>query len=390
MIRIFVAVVTLLVVVLDDVACPAADWQAGVAATKITPNEFMLMAGYGSRTEPADAKLTELWAKALVIEDSHESRGVIITLDLVGIDREMAGKICRTLESELGLTRKQIAICTSHTHTGPVVGMNLAPMHYLLANAEQQDQIDRYSLAVHDKVVEVVRQAIEELQPARLSWGNGRCTFAVNRRENKPYDRVPEWRTQDALQGPVDHDVPVLAVRDANDHLMSVLFGYACHATVLGVRQWSGDYPGYAQIEIEQRHPDCVAMFWAGCGADQNPLPRKSVELAQHYGRQLATAVESVVLTSEMTEVKGDLLMEYQEIDLPLGELPSRVQLTQDAESANRFVASRARMLLKQLDSGPLDQTYPYPISTWKIGSDIQFVALGGEVVVDFAMSLKD
>ena len=239
------------------------------------------------------------------------------------------------------------------------------------------------------RFVDVVSKAMDQLQPARLSWGNGRCSFAVNRRENKPYEKVPEWRTKNALKGPIDHDVPVLVVRDTKERLMSILFGYACHATVLGVQQWSGDYPGYAQIELEQRHPSCVAMFWAGCGADQNPLPRKSLELARHYGRRLANAVESVVMTSAMNEVQGELQTDYQEIDLALAELPSEQELTADSESANRFVASRARMLLKKLDSGPLDQTYPYPVSTWKIGNEIQFVALGGEVVVDFAIRLK-
>jgi hypothetical protein len=389
MIRVSFAVAILLGVVLADVNDLSADWRAGVSKIRITPTKPMLMAGYGSRIEPADEKLTELWAKALVLEDSHGSRGVIITLDLVGIDQKTASKLCNSLKAKCGFSREQISICTSHTHTGPVVGMNLGPMHYLLANSEQQRRIDAYSSVLHDHVVDVVGRAIDRLQPAELSWGNGRCTFAVNRRENKPYDKVPQWRTENTLKGPVDHDVPVLAVRGADGHLMSVLFGYACHATVLSGQQWSGDYPGFAQNEIERRHPDCIAMFWAGCGADQNPLPRRTVQLAKHYGRRLANAVESVILTSAMTEVEGELQMEYREIALPLSDLPTKTQLTQDAESANRFVASRARMLLEQIESGPLRQTYPYPISTWKIGDDVQFISLAGEVVVDFAIRLK-
>ena len=349
----------------------------------------MLMAGYGARTEPANGTITDLWAKALVLEDADGSRGVIVTLDLVGIDRVLSRKICDSLREKYGLARKQISICSSHTHTGPAVGMNLAPLHYLVAGEAQQKQVDEYSAALHDRVVDVVGAAIEKLQPANLSWGNGRCDFAVNRRENKPYDKVAQWRTEGKLKGPVDHDVPVLCVRNDQNQLQSILFGYACHATVLGVRQWSGDYPGFAQIELEKRHPDCVALFWAGCGADQNPLPRHTVELARHYGRRLADAVESVVLTSVMTPIEAELLTDYGEIDLPLAELPTREQLQGDAQSANRFVASRAKMLLKQLAAGPLSQAYSYPVASWKIGREIQFVSLGGEVVVDYAIRLK-
>src|SRR3712207_8784409 len=56
-------------------------------------------------------------------------------------------------------------------------------------------------------------------------------------------------------------------------------FGYACHATTTALYEWSGDWPGAAQIELEKAHPGATAMFWAGCGADQNPLDRKSTRL---------------------------------------------------------------------------------------------------------------
>jgi len=172
--------------------------------------------------------------------------------------------------------------------------------------------------------------------------------------------------------------------------LKTVVFGYACHSTVLSFYKWSGDYPGFAQIALEENNPGCQAMFFAGCGADQNPLPRRTVELARHYGRRLATAVEAVVLTSKMSEVRGPLKTSYQAIDLPLASLPTREEITKDAASTNKYIAARARMLLEQLDDGQsLASTYPYPIGVWQIGDEVQFVLLGGEVVVDYAVRLK-
>ena len=55
--------------------------------------------------------------------------------------------------------------------------------------------------------------------------------------------------------GPVDQDVPVLAIHGANGALRAVLVGYACHATVLNFYQISGDWPGFAQEAIEKAHP---------------------------------------------------------------------------------------------------------------------------------------
>jgi hypothetical protein len=61
-----------------------------------------------------------------------------------------------------------------------------------------------------------------------------------------------------------------------------------------------------------------------------------------------------------------------------------------DAISTDRFVAARAKALLEDIDAGqPLKQSYPYPVQSWKIGQDAQWLFLGGEVVVDYAVRLK-
>lgn len=364
-------------------------WKAGAAAVSITPSETMWMAGYAARTRPADGKATELWAKAVVLQDDDDNRGVVLTLDLVGIGHELSQTICESLKEQYGLQREQIAICCSHTHSGPVVGRNLGPLHYLLLDEHQQQAVDDWVAQFREQVVAVVGEAIDQLAPSELTWGSGTTTLAVNRREN-PAGDAPKWRAEGTLRGPSDFDVPVLAVRDAEQNLTAVLFGYACHATTLSGYQWSGDYPGYAQIELEKEHPGCVALFFAGCGADQNPLPRGNEKLARHYGERLATAVDAVLLTSQMRPLEGTLRMTYAEIDLPMDTLPTREEIELNAKSENRYEVARATMLLEQLDAGePLRQTYPYPVSTWLIGDDLQWVTLGGEVVVDYAIRLK-
>src|SRR5262249_16959301 len=143
-------------------------------------------------------------------------------------------------------------------------------------------------------LIEVVGAALADLAPAELSHGTGHATFATNRRNNKEAD-VPHLRDLGRLQGPVDHDVPVLAVRAPDGKLRAVLFSYACHATVLSFYQWCGDYPGFAQLELEKLYPGATALFFAGCGGDQNPLPRRNVALAEGYGKQLAEGVASVL-----------------------------------------------------------------------------------------------
>jgi len=225
----------------------AADqWQAGVGKINITPQQFMWMAGYASRDHVAEEKLTDLWAKALVLQDPQGLRVVLITLDLIGIDRPLSQSICQHLMKQHGLKREQIAINCSHTHTGPVVARNLRPMHYLQLSDEQKKLVDDYADFLEQSVQSAVEDAMKQLASCEVSWGSGRATFATNRRTNVEV-KVPELRELGQLKGPNDHDVPVLAVRSPEGKLRAIAFGYACHSTVLSSYQWSGDYPGFAQ-----------------------------------------------------------------------------------------------------------------------------------------------
>src|SRR5712692_8978238 len=364
----------------------AASWKAGVAKVIITPEQLMWMSGYGARTKPAEGKLHDLWAKALLLEDPDGRRGVLVTMDLVGIPRDLSVAVRDELKKKYGLPRESVILSVSHTHTGPVIRHNLDDMFDL--DETQRKLISDYTKTLQEKLVTLVGEAIRQIAPAQLAWGNGQATFAVNRRNNKEAD-VGQLKSMGQLKGPVAHDLPVLAVRNAQGQLRAIVCGYACHATVLSFYLWSGDYPGFAQLNLEKDYPGATALFWAGCGGDQNPLPRRSVARAEEYGRQLADGVRAV-LDKAMTPIAGRLATAYTEIDLPFAELPTREQLLKDSTDKNRAIAIRAKHLLQQLDqNASLPRTYPYPVQAWQLGRDLTFIALGGEVVVDYALRLK-
>jgi hypothetical protein len=204
---------TALILLLACCACASsasADWQAGAARVSITPEDSMWMSGYGGRDHTSEGKLTDLWAKAVVLQDPAGNRIAAVSLDLVGLDRETELAIRNEVAASTGIPVANCALFSSHTHTGPVVGTNLKAMFSI--TDEQWTQIHAYTAQLIENVVTIVEQAVEDLEPADLSWANGHTTFAVNRRNNREPD-VPMLREQGLLQGPVDHDVPVLAVR---------------------------------------------------------------------------------------------------------------------------------------------------------------------------------
>ena len=363
----------------------AAGWKAGVAKADITPDKPMWMSGYAARDHRATGTLTKLWGKVLILEDSRGKRVAAITLDLVGIDQATSNILRERITKEHGLERSGIALLCSHTHCGPVVGQNLMSMYTL--SEEDQTLVREYTSGLIDKMVTAVGQALSDLTPAELAWSSGKVGFAVNRRTNKEAE-VPALRAAGELLGPVDHEVPVLQVSSGDD-IKAIVFGYACHATTLKLFEWCGDYPGFAMQQIEEDYPGTQAMFWAGCGADQNPLPRGKVELAIDYGDRLATEVETT-LVSNVTPISGDLDVRYDEPDLTFASIPTAEQIESQLTSTNVYEAGRAKTLKQELEAhGSIRPTYAYPVQTWKLGDGPVWVILGGEVVVDYSIRLK-
>jgi Neutral/alkaline non-lysosomal ceramidase, N-terminal len=373
------------------VPCPALaeGWKAGTAAQKITPQQPMWMAGYGSRDHPATGFLSDLWAKALVLEDAQGTRVAVITLDLVGIAPDLADPVTAELRSKFDLPRANVAILCSHTHSGPVVGINLRTLHRDQIDDKQKRLTEHYAADLKKNLVDLVGRAIGTLAPCEVSYGTGTATFAANRRNNKEPD-VPKLRAEGKLVGPFDHDVPVLKITDASGKLTAVLFGYACHATVLAGYEWSSDYPGFAQSALEKEHPGATALFFAGCGADQNPLPRREVPWARQYGEQLAAAVDDV-LKETLKPIAPKLEVAWTEVPLDFAHVPTRDEVEKDTKSSDRYVSARAKLYLEWLDAGKsIPASYSYPIQVWRLGNELALVALGGEVVVDYALRLKE
>lgn len=360
-------------------------WKAGLAKVTITPELPMWMAGYGARSSPSEGTLHDLWAKVVALEDPEGTRGLLITLDLCGIDRDFSIEVRDAIAHRHGIPIDRIVLSTSHTHSGPVVGTNLLTMYPL--DDEQKRLVTSYTEVLGETLIELAGKAIGELAEARISWGTGEAGFAVNRRENAQ-EQAEELRSSLSLKGPVDHDVPVLCVKAPDGEVMGIVFLYACHCTTLSANHFSGDYAGFAMIELEKAFPKAVAMFVAGCGADQNPLPRRTVDLAKNYGKQLAEAVKRTV-KGPLRPVLGPLRTAYEEIPLDFAPIPDPSQWEAEAEADQLALANRAKLFLERLEAGEsLDDPYPYPVQVWRLG-DLSWFFLGGEVVVDYALRLK-
>lgn len=389
-------------------------WRAGVSKVCITPEEPICLDGWGSRISQGVSM--DIWVKAAAFAANDTPVHVIVSADLCGFSGSMVERLVSWAQVEHQLERNQLILNCSHNHSGPVFEDTL-PLYHDLSDAEY-DVIGRYTVALEERVRATISQAIKNLSPARISWGQSLCGFAVNRRRS----RGNQTRQ---LPTVVDQDVPVLSMRhEDTGALMGCLFGYSCHATAINDEKVNGDYCGHACANIENAHPGTVALFVAGCGADCNPLPRldSAGELGRMYGMILAAAVNEVLAAPEEEVEHGagasgvyssivlapSLQSSYGECTLPFEAPPSRHELVQKISSSTEGSAEW-RQLRYQLDllddvepdpmrsprlftdtvGGKLATAVPYRTHVWRLGKQLHFIALTGEPVVDYALRFK-
>jgi hypothetical protein len=295
--------------------------------------------------------------------------------------------VLKEFADKLQLGRGAVAVVSSHTHSAPVLDKVLTDMGD--PPPADRERIVQYSQSLQSKIVEVVGAALADCRPASIEHGIGQTTFAMNRRvyqgDNVVFGENPD--------GPVDWEVPVLRVKGTNGAVRLILFGYACHGTSIQMsNDWytvSGDYMAYARQQLETYQPGAVAMYVTGMGADSNPSPRGLLLDAKRHGLELAGAVMSV-LNRPMRPVRGPFKMAYDEVELPFVAPPPRDRLEKDAQSQDISVRMRAEAYLKLLNSGqPLPDSVKLPVAALRLGDDLTFVLMGGEMVADYGRRIK-
>ena len=359
----------------------------GIAVRDITPELPIRLAGYAGRKRPADKLDHPLLLQALALKNVSGERFVFVALDNCEVSHAFMQPVLQQIADQFQVGRGAVAVVSSHTHSAPVLEQTLTDMAQ--PSPTEREAIGQYSRLLRAKLVEVVGAALADCQPATIEQGLGRATFAMNRRVYQG-DKIVFGDNPD---GPVDWDVPVLRVKGTNGAVRAILFGYACHGTsVRGGDDWyvvSGEYMAYARQLLEAHQPGAAAMFLTGMGADSDPAPRGRLLDAKRHGLELAGAAISV-LDRPMRPVRGAFRLAYEDVELPLAAPPGRDQLEQDARSQDVHLKQRAEAYLKLLNaSQPLPVSVKMPVAALRLGEDLTFILMAGEVVVDYSRRIK-
>jgi putative membrane-bound dehydrogenase-like protein len=351
-------------------------YTVGVAQVDITPSYPIRLNGFGFRRTESEGVTQRIWAKALVIGGDEERPAVLIAVDLLGVPSSLIDELGARLEKKTKLRRERLTVTATHTHTAPMIRGVSPTIFGMPIPKEHQGHIDRYTAEFTDKLEQVALAALADRKPAKLFWGVGKVGFAMNRRTKG---------------GPVDHDLPLLVVKDPAGKVRAIYASYACHCVTLSNNKISGDWAGFAQQSMQDDYPGAIALVSVGCGADANPnsgVTGDKVEIARRQGAEVAAEVKRL-LGGYLAPIHGKLGIDSRRLELQLAKLPTREEWEAKAKRKDA-IGYHAQVNLARLDRGEaLPTKIEYRVQAWTFGDSLAMLFLPGEVVVDYSLRIK-
>ena len=379
--------------------------QAGAAKVEVTPQGPVHLINVKEPIESTSVS-QKLYARALAIGDGADAV-VLISFDGIGVPGTLAQDVALRLKKARGIPRERIAICATHTHWAPHLTGLLGNIYGGPLPDEHQRRVDAYTALLADRLETVALKALDARGPSRASRATGRVTFAANRRL-EPGGTLLRDETKRLMVtwnplGPVDHSLPVMAVREAGSgKLRAIHFTYACHNVALTGTRISGfansihgDWAGLAQEELERRHPGCIAICTIGCGGDQRPDFCGGVDVAAAHAREIGDEIDRLLKQPDWHRIAGPIKARLDRRELPLGPIPSAEELQAFAEDkrlgpsivARAFVARHRLIQLQQ--GGKAPSGVPLMTQSWRFHEGPTLVFLSGEVCIDYQLRIK-
>lgn len=366
---------------------------AGVGTANITPSVGFDNIGDYARLCPAEGVGNELYTKALVLDDGS-TRAALVTVDVISFRAATVADIRERVERLTGIAGENVVLSASHTHSSPATSENdLASPEYVAELAK--------------KIAGAVYLADRRKEEVRVGCGVGEAKVCVNRWQRT--ETGVSWGPNP--DAPADHQVQVMRVDKLDGEPLAILVNYACHPSIMGADNllYSGDYSSYVQSVIEKLYDRRVAgMFSTGAGGDikidvvtEDGSKFRYTDLAdcRKFGTIIGAEAIKVAEGIETQPVEW-IGCEAREVELPLFDLP-RVEDVErelaELRAEGDGLAQRekphlrwAEETVEALKAGTAATSLPIEVQLLRIGDEVSFFVVPGELFAEVGMRLKE
>jgi hypothetical protein len=226
----------------------ATEFRASVVKVDITPDTPQWLLGYNPRKSTG---VHDRLYHRIVAMDDGTTQFFLVSSDLCLFSPEVYNEVTQEIEKKTGIKPMQIWWTTTHTHSAPEVGPPGLGAVFMGSRYEHGHNTE-YTAWVKEALITGIQRARANLAPARLTVGWGSAKATINRRA-----RDEDGTTTLGLNpyGPVDPQVGLLRLENADGKPIALIANYAIHGTVLGPPNTliTGDAPGIVADYVEEK-----------------------------------------------------------------------------------------------------------------------------------------
>jgi neutral ceramidase len=352
--------------------------KTGLGIVNITPPMGVEMLGYGPYlSRKCDGIHDELKSSALILDDGKKKL-VIISNDLVGIDKEITNAVRTLVTNRTGIPPDNVLVAGTHTHSGPAT-------YYARAWGECDKQ---YLEVLPREIAGAVDIALNNMQTVTVRLGSGYL-------DNLGYNR-------DVKDGPMDTELGVISFYKEDGTPYVFLTNFACHGVTMkhDNRKISRDYPGIAAAIVEKVFPTAKMMFLQGSCGDINPILVHTGKVNEAGTLFAGEILKTIINSKELDNISLDTISrqinlpvqvpDAKEIQRILDENQKKIEdigLSVDSKKWAVFYVDWAQSMLNKLKNSP-ESSMRAEIQCMRIGNVI-LACNPSELFTQFSLDIK-
>lgn len=323
----------------------AGELKAGAAAAKLTADDAMVVGG-GIGPGHAKGQEGDLRASAVVIQDPHGTKVVLVECDVLMIGRDVLDDAAKRIAEATGAPFDNILINATHTHHAPTT---------VAIHGYRREE--GFAKQVGDRAVEAAVAADGRLGPAVMTFRLGEESSVGRNSRLLLANGMIYWvgALDDVVRptGPFDPELPVWTFRRPDGSLEALLFNHSTHT--IGARTPGVRSPGFYGLAAQELEKDLggTALFFEGASGSTHNLDLKADEMTL----RVKNAVRDALAKAEprpVDRVRGlrkEVVVKVRDFDEAREDAAVMAYEAHKVKDANaaRFVAGVFRDMRREL-----------------------------------------
>ncbi|SFA92132.1 Neutral/alkaline non-lysosomal ceramidase, N-terminal [Cohnella sp. OV330] len=334
--------------------------RVGTAKIDITPPFPLPLAGFAVReNRKFETVNSRLYVRTFYFRqhaaDRSKRQALLVSADILFWSDQLADRLRTLIARRWRIPLGAIILNATHTHSGPAISTQTIGLG---------EPDPDYLAFLEQAVMRSVEQAVGDAESVSIHRGKGSSGISVNRRK-KNGERIVLAPNEEGITDP---ELRVFVFTTSAGRKKGVLTHYACHPTLSARNAVSSEFIGYAMEQLESRYDSLtVCAYLQGCCGDINPVRPEAAESDRDaisiVGKKFADDVEAIV-SGELERLEPAALTSRRSITvLPFAEIPSPHRKTREQAL--------------------------FEITKINIADGLTFIAMNGEMVVEYGLFVK-